>query len=423
MPGDCERDTVTILKSGDAFPVIEVLHQVLSLVNVTAITTVELISIKHSHLFEILMKNPNLGKDYKNILSQHFRENEVRLLRKRGRLPEMIPAEHSLGQGDMFTYEIRDDGEYNAEEIAYLGPFKKLGKLDRVMAPTLFVFYDMFLGKLEFIRYFLLKKSIDPHCRYFFFWEISRCIFAFTRVFLAYTYFNLLLDYRPVLAYIQRFLDFTSTLDLYIRCHCQYYNEEGILVTHPWSTARHYFKTSFALDFFAMMPFREIQLDQIFGYHYREQLYVVLVLLSRPCQLHRLFSLINYIHSKVQTTSTILYTLKFTLVVFMLLNTIAIILQMLTCEIISDDENNPLLLCVENSWIDPPYLQGQLTPKMIYIRCLYAAFVLFTTATCGAVTLNTVNALTVFLFIVIPTYMIRLYLYAKIISYQVRPIS
>lgn len=127
MAGDRERDQVTTLKAGDAFPVVEVLHQVLSLISVTTVTAVEVIIIKYSDLQEIFLANRELGKITLTALEYHLKVYNAPLLRKKGRLPEMIPAEHSLGQGDYFTYEIYDDKDINPEETAYLKPFKKLG--------------------------------------------------------------------------------------------------------------------------------------------------------------------------------------------------------------------------------------------------------------------------------------------------------
>lgn len=53
---------------------------------------------------------------------------------------------------------------------------------------------------------------------------------------------------------MQYILDGISIIDQYIRAHVAFYNEEGVAVTHPVQTARHYLRTSFALDLIAWLP-------------------------------------------------------------------------------------------------------------------------------------------------------------------------
>lgn len=49
-------------------------------------------------------------------------------------------------------------------------------------------------------------------------------------------------------------LDTLAFLDIYIRLHVCYYNEQGILISHPLSTAKHYLSHGFAVDLLGALP-------------------------------------------------------------------------------------------------------------------------------------------------------------------------
>lgn len=127
MAGDVEMDHCTTLNAGDSFPVIEMLHEVLVLTDVKTLTTVEIISIRYLDLLDIFQGYRDIHNEIKEVLDEHLSAYEAALLRKRGRLPDMIPAEKSLGQGEMFKYEIYDEEETSPEKEAFMKPFRKLG--------------------------------------------------------------------------------------------------------------------------------------------------------------------------------------------------------------------------------------------------------------------------------------------------------
>lgn len=72
----------------------------------------------------ILKSEPQLLKDIQISVENHMKADEQVLLRKDGRLPEMIPDEASRGQGDMFVYDIYDDlDELILKQNMYMKPF------------------------------------------------------------------------------------------------------------------------------------------------------------------------------------------------------------------------------------------------------------------------------------------------------------
>lgn len=130
MAGDKEKHTVTVLKPGDAFPVLETLNQVLVLADVVAVTAVELISIKFTTLNDSLIRFPHIKLQISSALSEHRQQFETQLMRKKGRLPEMVPLKKSLGQGELFKYEIFDVQKTARELREYVAPFAALGRFE-----------------------------------------------------------------------------------------------------------------------------------------------------------------------------------------------------------------------------------------------------------------------------------------------------
>lgn len=128
MAGDREKDTITVLKPGDACPVVETLYEVLVMVNVKAITTVELISISLANFNESLSRFAHLKDQLAAALAEHRIHHEAILLRKKGRLPEMVPFEKSMGQGDLFKYNILEAVKISREDQEFKKAFAALGK-------------------------------------------------------------------------------------------------------------------------------------------------------------------------------------------------------------------------------------------------------------------------------------------------------
>lgn len=137
LPGDKERKITTYLSEGDAFSVIECLHNVAMFTTVTSVTSVELISVERTILKDLFKAFPKLQAELSRALDNHLFFNRATLHRLGGRLPAMKPVEKSLGQGDYFTYEIYDDDQINREKIIFMKPFLALGKGN-------FIFYQLF---------------------------------------------------------------------------------------------------------------------------------------------------------------------------------------------------------------------------------------------------------------------------------------
>ncbi|XP_026323214.1 uncharacterized protein LOC113232650 [Hyposmocoma kahamanoa] len=108
--------------------------------------------------------------------------------------------------------------------------------------------------------YVFPRWTIRPDGRYMQCYEWLRvlcailCIFVFPN----YIYFQFQFTW---LRYLAILLDYSAYFDIFQRMLVGYYNEKGILVYHPASTAMHYFKGAFTADLFASLPLEILALS------------------------------------------------------------------------------------------------------------------------------------------------------------------
>lgn len=289
MAGDKERNSKSILSFGDSFPVIETLHQVLLLVDVKSVTAVQLICIQYDDLFGVLKRHTVTHDELVQSIEEHFAGNKRKLLRESGRLPPMIPPQKSLGHGDMFTYTLSDKPEENTAREAFLMPFRKI-------------------GKFSFMRYFLCIRCVNPKRAFFLSVETFHYSCGLARTITAILYDNVFFPHKDPVNWFFRGTDVLYVLMLYVRMHVQFYNEIGILVTHPWMTMKRYISTAFFTDLWSFVPISYSGLYDLIGRDNRIMTGFILRITSRPLQMHRFIGLLNYLQSNIQTAS--LYTIQ-----------------------------------------------------------------------------------------------------------------
>nr|XP_022910630.1 uncharacterized protein LOC111421683 [Onthophagus taurus] len=110
-----------------------------------------------------------------------------------------------------------------------------------------------FVGQWNFLRYILLKRTINPNGPFHKNWELFRAISAVILSLIGPTFF-IHTVYFPYGAYLLYILIAISFFDIYLKMHVGYYNKYGLLVTHPKKTAANYFSHSFALDIMSVFP-------------------------------------------------------------------------------------------------------------------------------------------------------------------------
>ncbi|XP_017775298.1 PREDICTED: uncharacterized protein LOC108561757 [Nicrophorus vespilloides] len=238
MPGDLDRKVKRILQFGDSFPVIETFHNVNSLNTVVAISAVEEICLDFNAAMCVL-KSCRL--EYSNLeitLKWHMNKYQSLLNRQYGHLigddgKKRKPKEI----GDLFEFEIFD------EEV--------VGTNDQ-------------RSRLGILRFVIMKNSINPHGNFFITWECFRSLLAVV-YFVVYSLVDTMMkEYWQYTIYAFTGIKIVFAIDIYIRCHVQYYNRNNIVVTDLMSTVMHYLKTSFLADVVTLFPFYEWGLYRIY---------------------------------------------------------------------------------------------------------------------------------------------------------------
>lgn len=315
MAGDRERDAKSVLTFGDSFPVAETLHQVPVLVDVKSLTAVQLISIRIKDLFGVLKRHPLAHSELMESIDQHFNANKSKLLRQSARLPPMIPPQKSLGHGDMFTYAFSDKTEVNTAKEAFLMPFNKI-------------------GRFSFLKYFLFVGCVDPRKPFFISTEIFHYLCGLSRTIMAVLYDNVMFPYKSTVEWFYRGTDVLYVLNLYVRMHVQYYNDIGILITHPWMTTKHYLSTTFGIDAWSFVPISYSGFYDFIGRDNRIMTGFVIRITSRPLQMHRFIGLLNYFQSNIQSPNLyIIQAAKYLIVMAVVIGLVGTIYQYPTIKV------------------------------------------------------------------------------------------
>lgn len=182
-----------------------------------------------------------------------------------------------------FGYNLRTDSD---EEYEYYVPFDRY-------------------GIFSFIRIVLLRTTILPYGKFLFCWEVSRSIFALTSATL-FVINPLVTCWSCPWIYLLYFLDIVAWIDIYVRLHICYYNESGILISHPLKTAAHYLTHAFIIDVIAVFPFALTFFPDTPSSY---KLYTFLHC-TRIIQVYRYFKLIRVIHTPCNRHYRIIAFLK-----------------------------------------------------------------------------------------------------------------
>ncbi|XP_071057155.1 uncharacterized protein [Onthophagus taurus] len=283
LPGDSERGATSILQIGDTFPFLETLHDTFSFVKVECLTVVELLLIKTHIVISAMQTSQTDFSFFKHALEEHRRIYGTIMKRTGARLPPMISKIKSKGKGNIFEYKIHDSDDIEL---------------------TKFVFKQAFanLGMWSFIRFFVLKRTINPTNWPYITWEVFRCtllIIYILSINIRYSVLNVYYN-ETLVTSVYLIFDLVALIDLYIRLHCQYYNEKGILVTHPLYTAKNYLKTAFMMDSMGCFHVHATGLDRLFGQQYILWIQILVLTATRCCQLYRPFKGLSFLDNRLQ---------------------------------------------------------------------------------------------------------------------------
>lgn len=159
-------------------------------------------------------------------------------------------------------------------------------KLDSFEEYDYYIPFDR-LYPFSWIRFLLQRSTIMPNGRFIFYWEISRSTLAVISTFMHFT--------MPIIghySFLLTMLDMCAVVDLYVRLHVCYYNEDGLLVKHPLNTASHYLRCGFLIDFIAALPTRYFASIEDYTSYY-------ILNSTKLLQLHRYLHFMYYLQTNM----------------------------------------------------------------------------------------------------------------------------
>lgn len=259
----------------------------------------------------------------------------------------------------------KSDLSYDLVDSTKMGSFKKFGynlKLDSEEEYEYYVPFDR-LQIFSFVQFMLLRVTFLPNGNFVFLWELSRSIFAIASA--------VLFTVPPVLTcrycywwWVLLFFDLTAVVDIYIKLHYCYYNDKGLLVTHPLKTASYYIKHSLLVDVIAVFPFRFFftttnaqtnRINAIFHFTRCLQLY-------RTCSFFKSTDLVPSIAYKLVT-----YLLALLITTFILSSVLVNTFCEFHEDISASGNFTDGVTCLEHSWFTIHAFSMQLNPWDVYI--------------------------------------------------------
>lgn len=110
------------------------------------------------------------------------------------------------------------------------------------------------MRKYRFVGYFLLPLAIHPQGPFIRIWCLFRVV---TIMFLCLVgpFYIAVTPFAAYLYWLMLVANICAYIDIYLLFHMGYYNEKGVLITHPKYTARNYITHSFIVDILAVFPF------------------------------------------------------------------------------------------------------------------------------------------------------------------------
>ncbi|XP_022900942.2 uncharacterized protein [Onthophagus taurus] len=231
-------------------------------------------------------------------------------------------------------------GEFNHQEIRIKSmlinitkpwSFKVFRNVNVIGSFEEYDYYHPFdsLLMFSFIRFFLMKVTFHPEGKFLYFWESQRIFFAVLSCLGSFCV--------PILKSKSKFylifLDVTALIDVYVRLHVGYYQENGVLVTHPLKTSVHYITHGLLIDLLGILPVR---------YFYKYSVITeVFFNSSRLLQLHRYIQFLNYCKNDILKPTNRKTTILYIPLILILTNILACTLFLLECNI-TENENNYL---------------------------------------------------------------------------------
>ncbi|XP_068721829.1 uncharacterized protein [Montipora capricornis] len=221
---------------------------------------------------------------------------------------------------------------------------------------------------LRIFSFLLMRRTILPDNSYFKLWQgvslvvagILPLTISFQATFLHTSIPLWILNYS---------FDIVCLVDMYIRFHLAFYNENNALVTHPLFTARHYLRTNFSLDVLCSFPTEFIVLA-----YWPDDLGVFFTLsmsrLNRCLYIYKVQQFFQYMDESIGKHMNLIGQLKYAIYMATFTHFIACGWFLIACKGLKDGRH----LCSDHSWaeLDGRSLGKEEVPYQ-YLTCLYWA--------------------------------------------------
>ncbi|XP_074616516.1 uncharacterized protein LOC141875947 [Acropora palmata] len=221
---------------------------------------------------------------------------------------------------------------------------------------------------LKLLSFLLMRHAILPDNSYFRLWQgVSLVVSGILPFSIS---FQASFVHTSIALWILNYcFDIICLVDMYVRFHLAFYNENNVLVTHPLFTARHYLRTNFLLDLLCSFPTELI----VLGISTEDHGVLWILALSRANRclyIYKLQQFLQYMTEAIGKNTNLIGQIKFAIYMVIFTHCIACGWFLIACEALKDGAH----LCGEESWAE---LDGRTMGKedvlTQYLTCLYWA--------------------------------------------------
>ncbi|XP_071795542.1 uncharacterized protein [Asterias amurensis] len=354
---------------------------------VRAASYCELLMLKRSDLDEVLHHFPLIANGLEATVAHREKDRKAKQLELEGQFKEAAKDEEHLkelrkaSRRQRQLDDIRDTDDLQAdnsvEATSHQPTDASVIVFDRHSEDYQEPFTELsFIGKV--FSKLLMRRALLPSGTWFKRWEAIRVavaiIMAFT-VTLQASFSHM----DVVLWVINYLLDLICYIDMYLKFHTAFYNENNVLVTHPLSTAKHYFKTNFLIDLLACFPAELIGYAVLRSFAPNDIHIYAVLRLNRWLQMYRVPLAFNYLESSVENETGNIRMLKFFFYLGLFFHSMACLWYMNACPPLFNTDPTGLKetnyhYCKNNSWTSVGDLQFYERPLASqYIVSLYWA--------------------------------------------------
>ncbi|XP_025602203.2 uncharacterized protein LOC105687418 [Athalia rosae] len=342
LPSDVDRDRKETVGPGSAMLVIEFVRNTNNLADICALTACEILSIQHSDFRQTL----NMFPEYKAQLAR------------------------AINQCDDLADRTLVSFKNEKKSISTINGYPKLASLDEKAIDLQYIKPFKRIGVLSIIRYLMLRRGMDPCGKYFTSWEELREVVCFMSIIFYPQFFTSLVAY-PQLRWAGYLFDLIGFIDIYLRLHLSYFTNNGIRVSHPLLTAKHYIAGCLFVDILTSLPLELFGLENTLGSSNTHLTKAWFYLITRPFLLFRIFGRFVITNNEIEHRNTSLAGLRFLLIIGIMLNSFSCANMLYICQFQYKDDVYENIECTTYSWFSVSRFKQHNNPLAIYCISVY----------------------------------------------------